>query len=198
MQEIFESWFNTNFFIINMIPLLLIFSWKLRKKSFFVIRFVGGTIICLFCNSIASVVVSGFWTYLFVFFLLVLFASFLYEISIKEILYCVAFSYAVQHISYCLYQILFRPDMANTPIYHLPYILCSVLICALIYYTIGRKLPKNGRYDVDLRFSLISFCIIVLLVLILSWMATSFHDIDTSPLYYVCVMYDIERSGGKP
>lgn len=191
MQEMFVLWFNTNFFTINMIPLLLVFSWKLRKRSFFYMRFTGGVLICLFCNSILSGSVSGFWNYLFVFFLLVLFAFFLCEISIKEALYCVAFSYAVQHISYCLYQILFRPDMGNTPMYELPYIICSVVVCVFIYYTIGRKLPKDGRYDVDLRFSLISFCIIILLVLILSWMATSLHDTDTSPLYYVCVMYDV-------
>lgn len=182
-------WFSTNFFMINMIPLILIFSGKLKKREQFVLRLVCGIVVCMLCFNAVSAFVSGIWIYALGCGMLILLCLFLCGISFKEALYCVAFSYAVQHISHCLYQVLFRPAMGsmNTGVY----IVCSVIVCALIYYTIARKLPKNGRYDVDFRFSLISFGIIILFVLILSWLSTSMHEVDNSPLYYVCEMYNM-------
>lgn len=71
------------------------------------------------------------------------------------------------------------------------YLLCAALVCALIYYAIGRRLPENGRYDVELYFSLISFFLIILIVLVLSWVSTELNHSENSPLYYLCQIYDI-------
>lgn len=191
MGALIETLVRNNFFMVNMIPLALIFSAKLKKRKYFILRILAGAVLCVLCSEISSPFIGGFWSYPLVFCLLSVYVLFVCEISLKEAIYCAAFSYGVQHISYCLYQVIFRPDMANTSVYAAPYLLCSVVVCGLIYYLIGRKLPKDGRYDVDFRFSLISLGIIILLVLILSWFSTSMHDTDDSPLYYMCVLYDM-------
>lgn len=185
------TWVDTNFFMINMIPLVLILSAKLKKRIYFVLRLVIGVLVCLLGSTLEPKGMNDFRSYLISFFLLVLFVFFLCEISFKEALYCVALTYVVQHISHCLYLFIFRPGMDGTPAYRSEYILCAVAVCAFIYYMIGRKLPKDGRYDVDLRFSVLSFLVIILFVLILSWITADMNTIDSNPLYYMCVLYDM-------
>lgn len=185
------SWIEINFFMINMLPLCLTFSAKLKKREHFFLRLLGGIFCCLLCSNVITMLTAGFCTYLSGFCILVLFCFFLCRISFKESLYCVALSYVVQHISHCLYLILFWSDRTFSSILTSSYILCALVVCVLIYYMIGRKLPEDGRYDVGVSFSLLSFLIIILIVLILSWISTSLNDSGNSSLYYLCQVYDM-------
>ena len=176
-----------SFFTINLLPILLLFSSRIEKRNYFVFRTIGGFLLCFLCSAPFS---HGLFTYLLQFTLYVLFSFFIYRISVKEALYVTACVYAVQHICYCVYLVLFRPA-SGTPVYALPYLVCSLIIILLLYGLIGRNLPENGHFEVDLRFSLISFCIIILLVLGLSIVADNLYATQGSPLYYICKIYDL-------
>ena len=105
-------------------------------------------------------------------------------------MYSVTCAYAVQHISYCAYLILFRP-VHRTPVYAPAYIVCAVCIALLLYWFIGRKLPENGHYDVDIRFSMMSFFLIIMLALGLSIAADTMFNAEENNLYYLCKAYDL-------
>ncbi|MFR7390968.1 MAG: hypothetical protein ACLUTU_19995 [Blautia faecis] len=133
---------------------------------------------------------SWAFTYIMQFTLFVFSSYFAYEISWKEALYSVTCAYAVQHISYCVYLILFRP-VHGIPVYAPAYIVCAVCIALLLYWFIGRKLPENGHYDVDIRFSMMSFFLIIMLALGLSIAADTMFNAEENNLYYLCKAYDL-------
>lgn len=152
------------FFSINVFPIILLFSIGIQKRKHFAWRIVLGFLISVCCSAPFS---HGLFTYIMQFTLFVFSSYFAYEISWKEALYSVTCAYAVQHISYCVYLILFRP-VHGIPVYAPAYIVCAVCIALLLYWFIGRKLPENGHYDVDIRFSMMSFFLIIMLALGLS------------------------------
>ena len=49
-----------------------------------------------------------------------------------------------------------------------------------------RKLPENGHYDVDIRFSMMSFFLIIMLALGLSIAADTMFNAEENNLYYLC------------
>lgn len=187
MGETIADLILRSFFTINMLPIVLLFSAGLKKRDRFPYRLAGGIIFCLFC---ASLFTHGFLTYIVEFCAMTVFCFFLYDITVKESVYCLACAYITQHISYGLYQILFRPD-GNQPVYSIGYILVSIAVLAAVYYLVVRKLPENGRFNIDLKFSMFSLCIILLLVLVLSIVADNIYAGDRSSMYYVCMAYDL-------
>lgn len=164
----------------------VIFNWHSEKKTL-CMRIVLGFLISVCCSAPFS---HGLFTYIMQFTLFVFSSYFAYEISWKEALYSVTCAYAVQHISYCVYLILFRP-VHGTPVYAPAYIVCAVCIALLLYWFIGRKLPENGHYDVDIRFSMMSFFLIIMLALGLSIAADTMFNAEENNLYYLCKAYDL-------
>ena len=175
------------FFSINVFPIILLFSIGIQKRKHFAWRIVLGFLISVCCSAPFS---HGLFTYIMQFTLFVFSSYFSYEISWKEALYSVTCAYAVQHISYCVYLILFRP-VHGTPVYAPAYIVCAVCIALLLYWFIGRKLPENGHYDVDIRFSMMSFFLIIMLALGLSIAADTMFNAEENNLYYLCKAYDL-------
>lgn len=195
MEPLFRLLRN-GFFTLNMLPLILLFSRRLLKRKKFGIRVLGGCIICIgsmLAISACGMVGHHFYSYVIQFAMLSVFCYFICDISFTEALYCTGIAYAVQHISYCLYQILFHPAQ-GIPIsflHLLPYAACLVGVSVLIYWTIGRALSENGTYGMDVQFSLISMGIILFLVLGLSMVSDYLYEKNHDPLYYVCMMYDL-------
>ena len=175
------------FFSINVFPIILLFSIGIQKRKHFAWRIVLGFLISVCCSAPFS---HGLFTYIMQFTLFVFSSYFAYEISWKEALYSVTCAYAVQHISYCVYLILFRP-VHGIPVYAPAYIVCAVCIALLLYWFIGRKLPENGHYDVDIRFSMMSFFLIIMLALGLSIAADTMFNAEVNNLYYLCKAYDL-------
>ena len=175
------------FFSINVFPIILLFSIGIQKRKHFAWRIVLGFLISVCCSAPFS---HGLFTYIMQFTLFVFSSYFAYEISWKEALYSVTCAYAVQHISYCVYLILFRP-VHGIPVYAPAYIVCAVCIALLLYWFIGRKLPENGHYDVDIRFSMMSFFLIIMLALGLSIAADTMFNAEENNLYYLCKAYDL-------
>lgn len=173
------------FFSINVFPIILLFSIGIQKRKHFAWRIVLGFLISVCCSAPFS---HGLFTYIMQFTLFVFSSYFAYEISWKEALYSVTCAYAVQHISYCVYLILFRP-VHGIPVYAPAYIVCAVCIALLLYWFIGRKLPENGHYDVDIRFSMMSFFLIIMLALGLSIAADTMFNAEENNLYYLCKAY---------
>ena len=177
------------FFSINVFPIILLFSIGIQKRKHFAWRIVLGFLISVCCSAPFSL-----WAFyihhaclpLFVFSSLFCNTKF----SWKEALYSVTCAYAVQHISYCVYLILFRP-VHGIPVYAPAYIVCAVCIALLLYWFIGRKLPENGHYDVDIRFSMMSFFLIIMLALGLSIAADTMFNAEENNLYYLCKAYDL-------
>lgn len=164
----------------------VIFNWHSEKKTLCMANCPWlSDIRMLFCALF-----SWAFTYIMQFTLFVFSSYFAYEISWKEALYSVTCAYAVQHISYCVYLILFRP-VHGTPVYASAYIVCAVCIALLLYWFIGRKLPENGHYDVDIRFSMMSFFLIIMLALGLSIAADTMFNAEENNLYYLCKAYDL-------
>ena len=174
-------------FSINVFPIILLFSRGIRKRKYFAGRIILGFLICVFCSR---PFLHGLFTYITQFILFVISCYFAYEISWKEALYSVTCAYAVQHIAYCVYLIIFRPK-SGTQAYAPEYIISAVCIVLLLYWLIGRKLPEKGHYNVDLRFLLVSFFIIIMLVLGLSILADSMFNVEANQIYYVCKLYDV-------
>ena len=187
MGELLVDLIVRGFFTINMLPIVLLFSAGLKKRDKFPMRLACGIIFCLFCASLFS---HGLLTYIIEFCAITAFCFFMCEITVKEAVYCVACAYITQHISYGLYQILFRPD-GNQPVYSIYYILVSAAVLAAVYLAVVRKLPENSRFNIDLKFSMVSLCIILMLVLVLSIIADNVYISDRSSMYYVCSAYDL-------
>ena len=115
---------RTCIFSINVFPIILLFSIGIQKRKHFAWRIVLGFLISVCCSAPFS---HGLFTYIMQFTLFVFSSYFAYEISWKEALYSVTCAYAVQHISYCVYLILFRP-VHGIPVYAPAYIVCAVCI----------------------------------------------------------------------
>lgn len=179
--------FIRGFFTINMLPIVLLFSAKLEKRDKFYYRLITGILFCLCCAILFR---HGLLTYMVEFCAITVFCFFICKITLKEAVYCVACAYITQHVSYCFYQILCRPD-GSQPVYSPYYILVSIIVITMVYYAVVRRLPENGRYNIDLKFSMFSLCLILLLVLVLSIVADDFYNMDRSKLYYVCMAYDM-------
>lgn len=181
------TYIGHSFFSINIFPILLLFSRGIQKRNYFAGRITAGFLVCVCCSAPFS---HGLFTYILQFTLFVLCAYFAYEISMKEALYSITCAYAVQHIGYCAYLILFRP-VAGTPVYSWKYIICAVCITLLLYWWIGRKLPEKGHFNIELRFSVVSFCVIIILALGISIVADTMFNRRNNSLYYICKLYDL-------
>lgn len=186
MREIFFHHFVNGFFTFNMLPLVLLFSCRLKKRRLFWARVISGG---LFCISFAGFFGHGILTYTLQFLGIVLFCFFICNLSFLHALYCSACAYAAQHMAYCFYQIVFRPEK-GMPIYSFSYLMCQLFIAGLAYWFVVRRLPEDGEFNLDVRFSLISLGIILFLVLGLSIIADGLFNDSRDPLYYVCMMYD--------
>ncbi len=169
-----------------MLLLVLLFGIRLKKKSIFWGRAAAG---CLIGLGYAGFLGHGGFAYIVQFLGISVFCFWIYDISFVDALYCSSCAYATQHMAYAFYQMVFRPAV-GTPIYSLQYAISFVLVAGLIYVFVVRRLPENGRFDFNLRFSLISMGIILLLVLGLSIIADGMFNESRNPLYYVCMMYD--------
>lgn len=189
MLHILWNVFLRGFFTVNLLPIVLLFSRKLNKRPHFPLRLILGILFCLVCSQFTpNVLFSGLY-YLIAFVALTLLCLFTCEVSAVQALYCTACAYLAQHISYCLYQICFRPEtLFNvTPLYFL----WTVVICLLIDYFVVSRLIESGEYEFSGHFLLASMFIILLLVLALSIQADQAISANgPGALYYICVSYD--------
>ena len=182
-----------NFFLINIVILTVFFSCKLNKRRLYGLRLAAGIVICLILGASLDYrkgALSSVLSFIIPFLMVVLLSFFTYAISFVEALYATACAYAVQHIAYGIYRIVFQPA-DGVPIYSCGYLSSFVVIAVLYYIFIGRKLPENGRYPMNLRFSLWSLGIILFLVLGLSVIAGDMFNQSHNELYYVCLGYDV-------
>ncbi len=70
------AWIESNFFMINMLPLCLVFSAKLKKREHFVLRLAVGILCSLLGSSLMDFTAEGMWGYLSGFGILVVFCFF--------------------------------------------------------------------------------------------------------------------------
>lgn len=187
MENAFFYLMKHGFFTINMIPLILLFSWKLKKRSHYIARVVSGSILAL---TFTLLLTHGFFSYFIQIVVLTCFCFFICGIKFYEAMYCTILTYAVQHITHCFNQMVFRPG-PDVPAYSPTYLICSVFFAILLYLLIGRKLPENGRYNINVRFSVISFTVLLILVLCLSIIADRIFTQTPNNLYYICMSYDL-------
>ena len=185
--------FTDHFFMINILILAVFFSCRLKKRSWYGARIVLGVVVCIFAESMITYKNGTFdalFSFAVSFLLAVIVVFFVYAISVVEAFYATACAYAVQHVAYGIYCIIFRPS-EEVPIYSWRYLFVFVSVAVLYYFVIGRNLPENGRFQIDLRFSLESLGIILFLVLGLSLIAGNMFNNSHNELYYVCMGYDV-------
>lgn len=186
MKELIFDYLKNGVFIFNMVPLVLFFSYRLKKRRMFWIKVISGSLICV---GGAGFLGRGLLSYLIQFLWIALLCFLVCNISFLEALYCSTCAYAAQHMAYCCYQIICRPTEGMS-YYSFWYLVIQILIAGLVYCGGIRKLIENGEFDLEVRFSLFSMGIILFLVLGLSSIASRLFNENRNPLYYVCMMYD--------
>lgn len=185
MSEAASFLFDRSIFTVNLLIICVLFLIPLEKRRRFPLRLAAGAALCialslLFPHTNLKYIVE-----------LAAAGAFVYSVcavSPQDAAYCAVCAYATQHFAHALYLFLFRADR-GAPQLSLPYLLCCAGPYVLFYFLFARKLPENGHYHVDIKFSLVSTILVLVFALWLSDVAGSYFALDSSPLYYVCKAY---------
>ena len=185
MSEAASFLFDRSIFTVNLLIICVLFLIPLEKRRRFPLRLAAGAALCialslLFPHTNLKYIVE-----------LSAAGAFVYSVcavSPQDAAYCAVCAYATQHFAHALYLFLFRADR-GAPQLSLPYLLCCAGPYVLFYFLFARKLPENGHYHVDIKFSLVSTALVLVFALWLSDVAGSYFALDSSPLYYVCKAY---------
>lgn len=179
-------WWYKLLFMTELITAEVLFTFRLTKRRFFVWRVLAAIAVCYAVAALyplpKSVSYSGWYASLmFLAMFAVTFCAllFVYRVSPVKLLFCAITAYTVQHLSYELFALLsdiftLEGDMYNsgtldfstfsgaTVVTALVYVDLYILVYALSYYIMGKRLKGNA--DIDPNVFLMLFGAAILLI----------------------------------
>lgn len=186
MTEMLETFFDRGIFMINMLVISSIFLIPLEKRKGTDLRMLFGVLACVAFSMFlphtmfkyaAEVVAVGGYVYL------------LCAVSVQDAAYCVICAYVTQHLAYAVDKVIFQSGTGASLSFG--YLLCCAVTYTLAYFLVARKLPDNGHYHVDTKFSLLSISMVLVFALCLNTVAGTYFKENPSPLFYVCKGYAV-------
>ncbi|MGM9537155.1 MAG: GHKL domain-containing protein, partial [Candidatus Onthomonas sp.] len=192
------------FFPFEMVSAVLVFSWPLKKRSRFWLRLVlglaGAAVLVLSGSagtsgnalpagllsrelSVQVFAVTTFWCGA-LFAVCALLSWFLFEVRLREALYCAACAYLMEHLAYCariLCGLLSSSGSvtAGTPEY---YLICAAVYAA-VYQVFARRLIQDGKLAATAQESLLLTLVTLSLVMAMS-IAASVYQFETAHAVY--------------
>ena len=190
MRELFLY----NRFILELLLMTGIYIIPLKKRSLWGWRMFGGVTICLLVASLTSpseqqyvLLTLKFLSELGLDILLVYAVC---EIALPDAVYCGACGYATQHFAYSLFDLFYVPIksvISLVLIFHLYY----PMVMVVFYYLFARPLSENGQIQVNVRQSLVSVLIVMLIVLGISTLSQYYYREYGGPIYIIYHLYSM-------
>lgn len=178
-------------FFVQMSVLCALYSLSLGKRDHFVLRLTlgmtaGGLICLLLPNGYIFLFTGG----------MLLSAGLVVlcrRVPLQDGLYCAACAYATQHFAYAAGEVLYQlinvplpgPDVIEPVL-----VMFDATICAVFYWLFARHLAQGGQYCVDVKHSILSAVMLLVVVLLLSLATSDAYAAEQGEkLYLICRCY---------
>lgn len=209
MMELGSLLLSSNFFNSVLLAALL-FMLPLVKRPHWGLRLLCGEIFCVLFDVLFSLALLTFvsenqgsmyfFTLLYLVIQLILVTIVFHlccAVSLSDALFGAMCGYATQHFAFSLSAVLLAsngaasvrvlsPDLLSLhefPIYLLVYLAS--------WWVFGRQLTENGRYNVNIQFSLFSTLMILVFAMVLSHWASILNVENNSELIIICRLYSM-------
>ena len=212
MGELSQLFWYRLVFMVELIVAEALFTFRLRKRSYFAIRAVVAVIAALRVSMLIPILEYSAWycslMFLLMFACTVALLKFCYAESMKNIIFCAMAAYVTQHAAFQLYNLLniiFRLDGAEqiytsggmlsflqTPVSCTVFLGSHMLVYFTLFLIFGRRIRKGKAMELKSVPLLILIAIVVLTNIVFSAIVT-YHGYD--PYNHVAILmlcvYDI-------
>jgi hypothetical protein len=116
--------------------------------------------------------------------------------SLSAVLYETGCVYAAQHIAFCAVTIIWGEHGGNGfsayPLYQeLGEWGINLIVLALFYWFVAKRLPTEGRYQVSPQKGVFTFGLVLLIALVLSYISRQVWESADPTIYAICLTYDL-------
>lgn len=190
MSRWFTTFVDTSSFFLLLTALCAMFSLALEKRDRFWVRFLTGLLTgTLISGFIPSESASLFPIELF---LAALFIFWCRNVTFQDSLYCAVCAYATQHFGWSIYDLFCRVQGLSTPRPSqagLAHWVINIAVYILFYWLFARRLADGKRYYVDVKHSIFSAVLVLVVVLVLNQAGQSAYVEEGKRLYFICRAY---------
>lgn len=196
------SIFNSIIFPIELLIASYICAVKIHKRPCWAVRMVlSVAAACAYMLAVDKVLpgmmlVKGILTFLSTVLFCGVLLFWIYDITLKDAMYCCMIGYAMQHFASCLYIFMSILLCGKTPAGMwvnrsnvFLYIVVYIFSYGLLYLLFARNLPKDGEYIINFGSSAEVFVLVVPVALVLSIIE---KKINTDPgQVMICQIYEM-------
>ena len=190
MNEWLDSAMSQSRFFVEMTVLCMLYSLSLERRNHFYLRFALGLIVGILISILVPI--NDFFLFLEGLLLAAGMVVLCRRVPLQDGLYCAACAYATQHFYYSAYSLLctlLNITMSEPGKLSPASLLLSVGVYALFYWLFGRHLTDGGRYCVDVKRSIFSAVMLLMVVLVLSLAVQAAYVPEGRELYMICRAY---------
>lgn len=194
---------NSIVFPIELLTASYICAVKINKRPYYGIRMLAALFFaCVFMLTVNQFfpgegLIKGILSFLSTVLFIGLLLYMIYDVSLKDAMYCCMIGYAMQHFASCLYiliSMLLFGDFFYTGMWVskrdiLLYVLIYLGSYGLLYLLFARNLPKDGEYIINLENSAETFVLVVPIALILSIIEKGFNADPKQ--FLICQIYEM-------